>query len=78
MAFVVQAHTDDHTISATAETAREVFAKAVEWQLVHKYTAIVISNGIRGFTITEFASVMALKAIANTVKTAVELKSKEK
>jgi hypothetical protein len=74
-AFVVQAHTDDHAVSATAETANEAFAKAVEWQLVHKYTAIVIRDGIIGFTITQFASVMALKAIANTVETGIELKS---
>jgi hypothetical protein len=46
-----------------------------EWS-VHKYAAIVISDGIRGFTITEFVSVMALKAIANTVETAVELKKR--
>jgi hypothetical protein len=73
MASVVQAHTDDHTVWDTPETAKEAFAKAVEWQLVHKYTTIVISDGIGGFTITEFVSVMALKAIANTVETAVEL-----
>jgi hypothetical protein len=78
MASVVQDHTDDHTVCATAETAKEAFARAIEWQLVHKYTTIVISDGIRGFTITEFVSVMALKAIANTVETAIELKSKEK
>lgn len=74
-AFVVQAHTDDHTVSVTAETANEAFAKAVEWQLVHKYTAIVIRDGIIVFTITQFASVKALKAIVNTIETAVELES---
>jgi len=68
MASVVQAHTDDHTVCATSETAKEAFAKAIEWQLVHKYTTIVISDGTRGFTVTEFVSVMALKAIANTVR----------
>jgi hypothetical protein len=30
MAFVIQAHIEDHTLSATTETAKEAFAKAVE------------------------------------------------
>ena len=29
-------HVHDHTLSATTEAAKEAFAKAVEWQAVHK------------------------------------------
>ena len=67
MAFVVQAHIDDHTLSATTETAKEAFAKAVEWQVVHKLSCVIISDGVRSFTITDFASAMAFLEIANTV-----------
>ncbi len=67
MAFVVQAHVEDHTLSATTETAKEAFAKAIEWQAVHKLTCVTISDGVRSFTITDFASAMAFLEIANTV-----------
>jgi len=67
MAFVVQAHIDDQTLSATTETAKEAFAKAVEWQVVHKLSCVIISDGVRSFTITDFASAMAFLEIANTV-----------
>ena len=67
MAFVVQAHIDDHTLSATTETAKEAFAKAIEWQVVHKLTRVTISDGVRSFSITDFASAMAFLEIANTV-----------
>jgi hypothetical protein len=55
MAFVVQAHIDDHTLSATTETAKQAFAKAIEWQVVHKLTRVTISDGVRSFSITDFA-----------------------
>lgn len=55
MAFVVQAHIDDHTLSATTEPAKEAFAKAVEWQAGYKFIGVIISDGVRSFTITEFA-----------------------
>ena len=67
MAFVVQAHIDDHTLSATTETAKEAFGKAVEWQVAHKLTCVTVSDGIRSFSITDFASAMAFLEIANTV-----------
>ena len=67
MAFVVQAHIDDHTLSATTETAKEAFGKAVEWQVVHKLTCVTVSDGVRSFSITDFASAMAFLDIANTV-----------
>lgn len=67
MAFVVQAHTDDHALSATTETATEAFAKAVEWQAVHKFTGVTVSDGVRSFTIAEFASAMVSLDIAKTL-----------
>lgn len=76
MAFVVQAHTDDHTLSATTETATDAFAKAVEWQAVHKFTGVTISDGVRTFTIAEFASAMATLEIANTLDAATDQKPK--
>jgi hypothetical protein len=50
---VIQAHIEDHTLSATTETAKEAFAKAVEWQAVHKLTCVTISDGVRSFSITD-------------------------
>ena len=67
MAFVVQAHIDDHTLSATTETAKEAFAKAIEWQVIQKFSDVTISDGVRSFSITDFASAMAFLEIANTV-----------
>ena len=67
MAFVVQAHIDDHTLSVTTETAKQAFAKAIEWQVAHKLTCVTIRDGVRSFTITDFASAMAFLEIANTV-----------
>ena len=67
MAFVVRAHIDDHALSATTETAKEAFSKAVEWQVVHKLTCVTISDGVRSFSITDFVSAMEFLEIANTV-----------
>jgi hypothetical protein len=68
MAFVVHARADYHALSATTETAKEAYAKAVEWQLVHKFTGVTISDGSKSFTIAGFASEMALTEIANTIE----------
>jgi hypothetical protein len=62
-----RARPHDHALSATTETAKEAFSKAVEWQAVHKLTCVTISDGVRSFTITDFASAMAFLEIANTV-----------
>ena len=53
--------------TATTETAKEAFAKAVEWQVAERFTDVTIRDGIKSYTIAEFASVMALAEIANTV-----------
>ena len=73
MPFMVKAFYDHHPLTLTSETAKEAFAKAVEWQLIERFTGVSISDGIKKYTIAEFASVMALQEIANTVGAAAEL-----
>ena len=71
MPFVVKAHIDDVMLSAKAGTAKEAFAKAIEWHVAQRLTDVSISNGIFGnFTIAEFASKMALLEIEKTVDAA--------
>ena len=62
--FRVHADVDDHVLKATAKTARDAFAKAIEWHVVGGLTDISISDGNRSYSIAEFASVMALAEIA--------------
>ena len=66
MIFHVHAYVDDHVLKSTAKTAKEAFAKAIEWHVVGRLTDISISDGNRSYSIAEFASVMALAEIANT------------
>lgn len=66
MPFHVHAYVDDHVLNAAAATAKDAFAKAIEWHVVGKLTDVSISDGIRSYSIAEFASVMALAEIANT------------
>ena len=44
MSFTVIARADDHFVTASVETAKEAFAKAVEWQVVERLTNISISE----------------------------------
>ena len=73
MTFSVSAHVDHCPVSVTTETAKEAFAKAVEWHVVHKLTDVSISDGNKSYSIDGFALAMALQEIANTVETGVEL-----
>ena len=66
MPFSVNANIEDHTLTVTTETAKEAFAKAVEWHVAERFTNISISDGIKTFTIAEFSSAMALAEIAHT------------
>ncbi|MBR1246135.1 hypothetical protein JQ609_04225 [Bradyrhizobium sp. AUGA SZCCT0169] len=59
MPFTVFADVDDHLVSATAESAKEAFAKAVEWQVVRKLADVTISDGIKHYSIDEFSSIIA-------------------
>ena len=79
MPFSVSSYIDDRLVSAATETAKEAFAKAVEWHVVYKLTDVSISDGIKSYSIDGFASAMAPQEIANTVEAAVEpgLKARE-
>ena len=66
--FSVHTHVDGHELSGTAETAKEAFAKAIEWRIVGRLADVSISDGTRSYSIVEFSSVMALAEIAHTIK----------
>jgi hypothetical protein len=67
MPFLVQANIDDHTLSVTTETAKEAFAKAVEWDIAYRMSGIIITDDVRSYTIDEFSSAMAVDEIANII-----------
>jgi hypothetical protein len=64
MPFSVKAYYADHPLTVTTKTAKEAFAKAVEWHVVERFTNVSISNGRKRYSIAEFSSVMALIEIA--------------
>jgi hypothetical protein len=47
MIFHVHAYVDDHVLKAAAKTAKDAFAKAIEWHVVGRLTDISISDGNR-------------------------------
>jgi hypothetical protein len=51
----------------TTATAKEAFAKAIEWSIAERGTDVSIYDGSRSYSIDEFASAMALLEIAKTV-----------
>jgi hypothetical protein len=70
MPYLVQGCLDDHTLAATAGTAKEAFEKAVEWHIVARFTNVSIYDGNKIYSIDEFASAMTLQEIANTAEAA--------
>lgn len=68
MPFLLQANIDDHILSASFETAKEVFAKAVEWHVVGRLTDISIDDGTKSYSIDEFSLLMALRGVADTAE----------
>jgi hypothetical protein len=70
MPFVVKAHIDDLMLTASAGTAKEAFAKAVEWHVAQGFRGVSISDGHKRFTVAEFSWTMASQEIANTVDAA--------
>ena len=67
MPFSVQAYIDDQRLSVTTETAKDAFAKAVEWHF-ERLSNVTISDGNKSYTVSEFSSAMALRQIADTVE----------
>ena len=61
------ARLDDHTLSVTTATAKETFAKAVEWHLTGRFAYVTISDGTKRYSIDEFALAMSLIEIARTL-----------
>jgi hypothetical protein len=81
MPFSVKAYHSDHPLTVTKETAKEAFAKAVEWHVIERFIDVSISDDVRAYSIEEFASAMALQEIATTTARAAaepRLKAKEK
>ena len=72
MLFLVQACLDDHTLAVTAVTAREAYAKAVEWHKTGRFTSVSINDSTKTYSIDAFALAMALVEIAKTVNAAAE------
>jgi len=66
MPFAIRAQMDDIALTATAETAKHAFAKAIKWHAVYKMTNIIITDAVRSYSIAEFSSAMALSEIAKT------------
>ena len=72
MPFLVQASSDGQTLAVMAATAKEAFAKAVEWQVVGRCTQVTISDSTKTYSTDAFALAMALLDIAKTVNSASE------
>jgi hypothetical protein len=67
MPFLVQGRLDDITLTATTETPKDAFAKAIEWKVAERFADISISHGNYTYSIDQFASVMARLEIEKTV-----------
>lgn len=54
-------------LSATTATAKEAFAKAVEWRVLGRFDDISITDGNTTYSIEAFSVAMALLEIARKV-----------
>jgi hypothetical protein len=70
MPYLVQGRIDDHTLAVTADTAKQAFAKAIEWHVAERFSDVSIYDGAKRYSIVEFASVMSLREIANAIEDA--------
>jgi hypothetical protein len=70
MSFEIKGSVDDCIVTAHAETAKEAFAKAVEWQVANGVCGVSISDGGRRFTVAEFSWKMASAEMAETMRQA--------
>ena len=68
MPFEVKACVYGRFLTAYADTAKEAFAIAVDWQVAKCAWGISISEGSRRSTVAEFAWAMASEEIAATVR----------
>jgi hypothetical protein len=68
MPFVVQAHTDNHTITEATVTAKEAFAKAIEWHVSGRFTHIFVGDDIKTYSLEAFSLAMALRRLRTRSK----------
>ena len=68
MPFEVKSWVYGRLLKSNADTAKEAFALAVEWQGANCAWGLSISDGSRRFTVAEFAWSMAAEEIATTVR----------
>ena len=73
MSFLVQGFLDDHTLSVTVPTARDAFAKAIEWHDGGRFSNVTISHGSVTYSIVAFALAMARLEIAKTANDAADV-----
>ena len=55
---------DDHSLSATIASAREAFAKAIEWHDTGRFRNVTINDDSKSYSIVAFALAMAHLEIA--------------
>ena len=67
MPYTVQGSIDDSALAVITETAKEAFAKAIEWHVAEGYADVSIHDGSKSYSIHEFALAMALQEIADTL-----------
>ena len=68
MPFTLKAKIEGHVISASARTAKEAFAKAIDWQIAKQLDDVVISDGDNDFSIAEFSEKMASGQITDNTR----------
>ncbi len=68
MAYEVQGWVLGRLVTTEAETAKEAFAKAVEWQVVNCASGVTISDDRSSFTVAEFSWTMASQEIEDTMR----------
>jgi serine/threonine protein phosphatase PrpC len=68
MPYFVQGVLDDHILTSATDTAKRAFSAAIEWHIVRGFGDVSISDGVGSYSIAEFASMMALQEIAESVE----------
>ena len=67
MPFVVRGFCNNNFLALTSATAKEAFAKAIEWHLIERFADVSISDGTKDYTMTEFSLAMALNDVSTTL-----------
>jgi hypothetical protein len=59
MQFLVRGLHNNNSLALTSATAKEAFAKAIEWHLIEMFADVCISDGTKDYTIAKFSLAMA-------------------